>query len=267
MTARAARTGAGYRASRWNALRHGLLSRDTVLPWEDAAAYRELLLSLVEEHRPEGPTEVHLVEELAGAIWRKRRLRLAEAALARDGVIRTVERLREAEAAGAATYTLPAHQAVIDALDAPPEATEHEMAELGHERAAVARALEVLRRDGAGAYGRALAALDAETLNCWREETEGRREAGAAESPPYATDAAGLRRFLAVEVAARHARRREALEDRVPVRVQAMGEAHDPARLAALARYEAHLDRKLERTLAILVRLQQLKGGEQADRR
>jgi hypothetical protein len=29
---------------------------------------------------PEGPTEEHLVEELAGVLWRKRRLRLAEAA-------------------------------------------------------------------------------------------------------------------------------------------------------------------------------------------
>jgi hypothetical protein len=29
--------------------------------------------------------------------------------------------------------------------------------------------------------------------------------------------------------------------------------------LAALTRYEVHLDRKLERTLALLVRLQQLK--------
>ncbi len=38
---------------------------------------------VVAEQAPEGPTEEHLVEELAGIIWRKRRLRMAEAAVYR----------------------------------------------------------------------------------------------------------------------------------------------------------------------------------------
>jgi hypothetical protein len=68
----------GTEITRFNALRHGVLSRYTVLPWEDAAEYRDLVASLVAEHAPHGPTEEHLVEELAGILWRKRRLRLAE---------------------------------------------------------------------------------------------------------------------------------------------------------------------------------------------
>jgi hypothetical protein len=48
-------------------LRHGVLSRYTVLPWEDETEYQMLLTALVAEHAPEGPTEEHLVEELAGA--------------------------------------------------------------------------------------------------------------------------------------------------------------------------------------------------------
>src|SRR5215472_2153680 len=69
-----------YDCARFNALRHGVLSRHTVLPWEDVEQYRVLLEALVAEHAPQGPTEEHLVEELAGVIWRKRRLRLGEAA-------------------------------------------------------------------------------------------------------------------------------------------------------------------------------------------
>jgi hypothetical protein len=69
-----------YESARFNALRHGVLSLHTVLPWEDGEQYRVLLEALVAEHKPEGPTEEHLVEELAGVIWRKRRLRLGEAA-------------------------------------------------------------------------------------------------------------------------------------------------------------------------------------------
>ena len=63
-----------------------MLSRYTVLPWEDADEYRALVAALVAEHAPQGPTEEHLVEELAGILWRKRRLRLAEAAAHRRGL-------------------------------------------------------------------------------------------------------------------------------------------------------------------------------------
>jgi hypothetical protein len=45
-----------YKTTRFNALRHGVLSRYTVLPWEDEGEYRALL-----EHAPQGPTEEHLV--------------------------------------------------------------------------------------------------------------------------------------------------------------------------------------------------------------
>src|SRR5919206_4392366 len=66
----------GYELTRFNALRHGVLSRYTVLPWEEEGEYAELVSVLVSEHQPRGPTEEHLVEELAGILWRKRRLRM-----------------------------------------------------------------------------------------------------------------------------------------------------------------------------------------------
>ena len=77
---------AGTEITRFNALKHGVLSRYTVLPWEDADEFRVLASSLADEHRPQGPTEEHLVEELAGILWRKRRLRLAEAAAHQHGL-------------------------------------------------------------------------------------------------------------------------------------------------------------------------------------
>ena len=70
----------GTEITRFNALRQGVLSRYTVLPWEDEEEYRALVSALAAEHAPQGPTEEHLVEEIAGTFWRKRRLRLAEAA-------------------------------------------------------------------------------------------------------------------------------------------------------------------------------------------
>jgi hypothetical protein len=66
---------AGTALTRFNALRHGVLSRYTTLPWENADEYQALVAALAAEHAPQGPTEEHLVEELAGILWRKRRLR------------------------------------------------------------------------------------------------------------------------------------------------------------------------------------------------
>ena len=45
----------GTDITRFNALRHGVLSRYTVLPWENADEYRAVVEALVAEHRPLGP--------------------------------------------------------------------------------------------------------------------------------------------------------------------------------------------------------------------
>jgi hypothetical protein len=88
-----------YVTSRFNALRHGVLSRYVVLPWEDEKEYQALLGALVAEHKPQGPTEEHLVEELAGILWRKRRLRLAEGAACRRGLVNVASDRRTVDAA------------------------------------------------------------------------------------------------------------------------------------------------------------------------
>lgn len=67
-----------YNATRFNALKHGVLSQHTVLPGEDEGEYHKVLVGFVDEYKPAGPKEEHLVEEITGIVWRKRRLRLAE---------------------------------------------------------------------------------------------------------------------------------------------------------------------------------------------
>ena len=63
-----------YEVVRFNALKHGILSRYTVLSHESHADYDSLVNSLMDEHLPAGATEQHLIEELASVIWRKRRV-------------------------------------------------------------------------------------------------------------------------------------------------------------------------------------------------
>ena len=63
-----------YEVVRFNALKHGILSRYTVLSHENHADYESLINSLMDEHLPAGATEQHLIEELASVIWLKRRV-------------------------------------------------------------------------------------------------------------------------------------------------------------------------------------------------
>ena len=61
-------------AKKQNALKHGVYSRDIMLPGESFRGYDALVAELNEEWAPEGPTECSLVERLVGLYWRKQRL-------------------------------------------------------------------------------------------------------------------------------------------------------------------------------------------------
>jgi len=75
------RTPEGRAAVSQNALRHGLASQTTVLPNENPEEFRELRDALFDEYDPSGPTETLLVEQMAMAAWRLRRLRAVETGL------------------------------------------------------------------------------------------------------------------------------------------------------------------------------------------
>ena len=74
---------------------------------------------------------------------------------------------------------------------------------------------------------------------------------------PATSDVEGLRRSIEKELLHWSAQRRQELENRPLIRAQAFGQSLDPDKLWRLARYEyeVHLDRKLERTLTMLIRL------------
>jgi len=57
-----------------NALKHGLLARDAVLPEEDPAEFDRQLRDLEHDLRPENSLEFELVRQIADAQWRMRRL-------------------------------------------------------------------------------------------------------------------------------------------------------------------------------------------------
>ena len=81
---------------------------------------------------------------------------------------------------------------------------------------------------------------------------------GAEEA--YSPDAAGLLRFLQEEVGALFDEKLEEVARRPMLCSQALGEAFRPRQLEGVARYEVHLDGKLDRMLAMLLKLKELRG-------
>lgn len=255
--------------TRFNALRHGVLSRYTVLPWENADEYHAIVAALVAEHAPQGPTEEHLVEEIAGIMWRKRRLRLAEAAAHRRGLEETLESYREtvkvalvhlgATAADTQEDMAAMDERVVDAIRATAADTQEDMADMAADEAMTRRALELLGSKRNDAYEAGLAALREDIQSLWADRLARDPDKLGEDEQPATADVEGLRRFLEGEVLPWFDNRRKELANRPLIREQAFGEALDPDKLERLGRYEIHLDRKLERMLAMLLRLKDLR--------
>ena len=75
------KTPEGKAAVSRNALRHGFLSRVTLLPGEDEEALRELAEQLRNDLRPVGELETLQVEQIVAGYWRLRRLGRIEAGI------------------------------------------------------------------------------------------------------------------------------------------------------------------------------------------
>ncbi len=94
------RTDEGKTRSAKNALKHGLLARDTVLPGEDPADFDKQLSALEADIQPANSLEFELVRQIADSQWRMRRLTRLETgflAAALDETRRYMEKRRPDE--------------------------------------------------------------------------------------------------------------------------------------------------------------------------
>ncbi len=74
------RTATGKAKASGNSLKHGILSRNLIIPGENAADFEALLAQLMAEEQPVGTLEAALVERVAVCLWRLRRAVTAESA-------------------------------------------------------------------------------------------------------------------------------------------------------------------------------------------
>jgi hypothetical protein len=93
---RGPKTEAGRRKSAMNALTHGLYAASSiVLSQESPEQYQALLDAYTRQFQPDGPAELHLIEEMVAAKWRQRRLWAIETDLLDDEIIQQAEKLDE----------------------------------------------------------------------------------------------------------------------------------------------------------------------------
>ena len=232
-----------YEPVRYNAMRHGILSRLAVLAHEDAVEFGDLLAALVEEHQPAGATEMHLIEELAAIIWRKRRVLLAEGATINQGLksaVKNAESVIPAAAPFQGGLTGKGTD-LRDLVTATPSENAESLQYADLDLKATQRARDILYKGGANAYEKARRALLEDSRDSWDESVE---------EESYTADAEGLGTWIS-EWFMQYCYQREAEARNQPaIKSQALGEGLQAHRLVVLNRYETHLDRKFERTLA-----------------
>ena len=78
------RTPKGKAIVSMNAIKHGLLSRATLLPEDDESAMVELGKRLREHFQPVGELEVLLVDRVISSVWRLRRLLAVEVGITQE---------------------------------------------------------------------------------------------------------------------------------------------------------------------------------------
>ena len=243
-----------YEAVRFNAMKHGILSRLAVLAHEDQAEFSDLLAALLDEHQPAGMTERHLIEELATTIWRKRRVLLAEGAKINEGLKASVNSAKSVMASAAPFERGLAGENtdLRDLLDATPNEVGERQRNAALDLAATQKAAAILRKGGASAYRKARLALIQESRDWWDEHVEEEEHPATAE---------GLADFIRKTLEPICNRMAKEAQFTPAIKAQTLGEGLRAHLLEKLNRYETHLDRKFERTLAMLLKLKQLRGA------
>jgi hypothetical protein len=223
----------GYQAVRFNAMKHGILSSLVVLAHEDGGDFDDMLAALIEEHRPAGMTEQHLIEELAAIIWRKRRVLMAEGARINEGLKATVNNAKSVTSSaapfqrGLSAENGELQDLMTETLDQIAETQRDAELDLATTR----RASAILRKGGPAAYDKALRALRQDSRDCWQEQIEEEKHPATAE---------GLAQFIRETLELSCWRAARDAQYAPAIKAQTLGEGLRPHLLEKLNRYETH---------------------------
>jgi hypothetical protein len=243
----------------FNALTHGVLSRQVVLPHESPEEFNELLFGLMREYRPQGATETHLVEELAAILWRKRRVLLAEGASINESLSK-VFILHDDLPGMAQPFKNIRSNASLNVralLGLSTSELKNRIDEAMGDFRSIESALTKLKGSGCEAeYQTILEELSQDCIEWWGEYSEANMCKHNADD---------LAKFINTKLFPTYREQLALLSDIPKIRAQILGLAMYSERLEKLSRYETHLDRKFERALGMLLKLKELRKADNSD--
>lgn len=248
----------GYELSKHNAIKHGVFSKDTVMEWESKEDYDSLVECLVEEYQPKQITEQYLVEELASIMWRKNRLKYAEKASLQSALNSKVNFSFILDGNKCANDALLLEEGrvmdseVKSALTTSQSATNLEIKLLEKHIENCNKVIDVI--NATNSYTKGFAVLSVELQEKWEKDWE-HSDGDISEST-----AEGLASWLE-EKKEKYERSKYLLENNDKIKAQVIGSTLIPDGYTdQFIRCENHLDRKFEKTLSMLVKLQELRS-------
>jgi len=157
------RTRQGKAASRFNAVKHGLLADAALLPDEDPADVRALRDAIHEQLEPQGELETMLADRVTSCLWRLRRVLKVEAGLF---VKEQYEEVARSAREQASRYTVVTSEALEQLLELVPQPTlritnEEAYAEAIEQETTAKRMLDSEAVHLSSAFARDAAAADA----------------------------------------------------------------------------------------------------------
>ena len=137
-------------------------------------------------------------------------------------------------------------------MEGTPEEIAEQQRNAALDLAATQKAAAILRKGGPNAYAKARRALIQESRDWWDEHVEEEEHPATAE---------GLATFIRDSLEPVCTRMVKEAQFTPAIKAQTLGEGLQAHRLEKLNRYETHLDRKFERTLAMLLKLKDMRGA------
>ena len=190
-------------------------------------------------------------------IWRKRRVLQAEGAAINKGLKESAHSAKTViPAAGPFEMGLSGDNTDIrDLMDLKPADVAESQQSARHDIDATNKASAILRKGGDRAYDKALRALLPATREWWQQYVD------AEEYPAGATRLAAI---ITEHVTPFIFQQEKESRHHLAIVSQTIGEGLQAYKLEKLSCYETHLDRKFERTLAMLIKLKDLRSSREA---
>ena len=246
-----------YEASKYNALKHGILSRYTVTNWENKEDYQMLLNSIMKEYDPKNLIEEHLTEELASIIWRKMRLRHAEITSLQSSLSQNIKNKDFYSANAYAKDALLEESVRVKDFDirqailSTKEENNQKLIEVKKQLSCCIESEKILNKTNS--YDDALLALHDKDREEWIGYYVNNNDMHNLATPQSLLIYIG-------KIKTHYKKYIYELKNREKIKNQILGQSFlSTPELDKYLRYENHLDKKFEKTLAMLLKLKDLR--------